>query len=263
MLLLRAARPGKTFAAIPEIRAVRTRGLASNASASVTEGIAAAQLQALKNCDVQGVEDHAWKKVSSIWSPEFDGLNLLVFLTHWADLGSWELAQRLIENRADLEAAGVRIVTVGLGTSKGGREFSKLTGYPLMDLYADPTSACYKALDFSPGFMGSSDLNGYIKVFPMLAGIGSPGTMQEVLRGYIGDSKANPIFGKDSDLGRAFAVVGNGYQRPFELATLRLQNMIGSLSNCTFLAIVICSTKQHALRQHRTQCACTCGVAMC
>ena len=59
--------------------------------------------------------------------------------------------------------------------------------------------------------------------------------MQEVFRGYIGDRSAKPIFPDQSFWGSAFGTVGKGYQRPFELATLRLQNMIGSLSNCALL----------------------------
>ena len=52
-------------------------------------------------------------------------------------------------------------------------------------------------------------------------------TMQ-VLRGYIGDRGSRPIWG-----GRQpFDVLGSGYQRPFELATLRLFHMYGVLSKC-------------------------------
>ena len=96
----------------------------------------------------------------------------------------------------------------------------------------------------------------------MLAGIGSPGTLQEVrshaqpkqeqqdtvwrhrcrmlpilaclsqvIRGYIGDRDAPPVF-EGTRLGQAFDVLGSGYQRPFELATLRLQNMAGILPKC-------------------------------
>ena len=35
-------------------------------------------------------------------------------------------------------------------------------------------------------------------------------------------------------LGRAFDSLGAGYQRPFELATLRLQNMAGILPKCEY-----------------------------
>ena len=43
---------------------------------------------------------------------------------------------------------------------------------------ADPTGACYKALGFSPGF--EAPLNPYVRLLVMLAGIQSPGTIQEV-----------------------------------------------------------------------------------
>ena len=56
--------------------------------------------------------------------------------------------------------------------------------------------------------------------------------LQEVLRGYFGDKSAKPIFDDKTQLGSAFNLVGTGYQRPFELATVRLNNMVGSLSHC-------------------------------
>ena len=55
--------------------------------------------------------------------------------------------------------------------------------------------------------------------------------MSQVIRGYIGDQSAEPIF-EGTQLGRAFDTVGRGYQRPFELATRRLQNMVGILPQC-------------------------------
>lgn len=48
----------------------------------------------------------------------------------------------------------------------------------------------------------------------------------------MGDRSAPPVFEGSSRLGRAFDTLGAGYQRPFELATLRLQNMAGILPIC-------------------------------
>jgi len=61
-------------------------------------------------------------------------------------------------------------------------------------------------------------------------------TPLQVIRGYIGDQSAEPIF-EGTQLGRAFDTVGRGYQRPFELATLRLQNMVGILPKCALFSI--------------------------
>ena len=44
---------------------------------------------------------------------------------------------------------------------------------------ADATGACYRALGFSPGFGSGLRVSPYLKLLPMLMGIGSPGTMQE------------------------------------------------------------------------------------
>ena len=69
----------------------------------------------------------------------------------------------------------------------------------------------------------------------MCAGIGSPGTLQEVLRGYTGDRTAPQRIADDEVIqapplppirGSLFARAGGtGFQRPFELATIRLRNM--------------------------------------
>jgi len=69
----------------------------------------------------------------------------------------------------------------------------------------------------------------------MCAGIGSPGTLAEVFRGYRGDRTAPQLI-EDEEMVKAaplhafkgsfFKLAGgNGFQCPFELATLRLRNM--------------------------------------
>ena len=50
----------------------------------------------------------------------------------------------------------------------------------------------------------------------------------QVIRGYVGDSASKPIY----DSPTPFDVLGTGFQRPMELATLRLFNMIGILPKC-------------------------------
>ncbi|KIZ01932.1 hypothetical protein MNEG_6027 [Monoraphidium neglectum] len=158
------------------------------------------------------------------------------FLTHFGDLTSWEFAQKLQKKAlGPLQEAGVKVISVGLGSPESARTFAAALDYPLEGLYADPTGACCKALGFSPGFADSVEgVDPYLKLLPMLMGIGSPGTVQEVLRGYVGDREAPPVF--DGTLGRAFDILGKGYQRPLELATLRLQNMVGVLSKWGDLA---------------------------
>lgn len=150
---------------------------------------------------------------------------LLPFLTHFADLSSWEYAKKLKTIIPQVEAAGVQVVVVGLGTRQNALLFSKLLDFPLRLLYADPEGVCYKALEFSPGFAADAPVSAYLKLLPMLAGIGSPGTIQEVARGYLGDRSSKPVWGGSS----AFNILGKDYQRPFELATLRLNHMVNIL----------------------------------
>jgi hypothetical protein len=75
----------------------------------------------------------------------------------------------------------------------------------------------------------------------MCAGVGSPGTLAEVLRGYLGDRKAPQLIAEEETIqarplpafrGSLFNLAGGqGFQRPFELATLRLRNMGQVLGN--------------------------------
>ena len=74
---------------------------------------------------------------------------------------------------------GVRVVTVGLGSPENARGFARTLNSQLADLYADPAGAAYEKLGYSPGFAPDVDISPYAKLLPMLAGIGSPGTMQE------------------------------------------------------------------------------------
>lgn len=75
----------------------------------------------------------------------------------------------------------------------------------------------------------------------MCAGIGSPGTLAEVARGYLGDRSAPQLIGDEEVIhakplpplkGSFFNLAGGkGFQRPFELATLRLRNMAEVLTH--------------------------------
>lgn len=98
----------------------------------------------------------------------------------------------------------------------------------------DPTPTLYRALALNQGFAPDIQISAYLKLLTMLAGVGSPGTIQEVLRGYLGDRNSPPVFSGTNP----FDVLGSGYQRPFELATLRLYNMQAVLSNCMLVVVV-------------------------
>ena len=88
----------------------------------------------------------------------------------------------------------------------------------------------------------------------MCTGFNSPGTISEVIRGYLGDVNARNIFANNEKIyinkffsfkSGIFDLVGNSSSlRPMELATLRLQNMVEILSKWN-----IYMTDQHYLTQ--------------
>lgn len=124
----------------------------------------------------------------------------LVFLTHLGDLASFELAQQLkhylpqltsFPRTAEKNSSGLQLCVVAPGSIDNAQKFCDLTGFPMKYLHLDPSGDLYKALGFYSGFLGDVGfINPYLKFLPMLAGIGSPGTIPEVLRGYVGDSSA-------------------------------------------------------------------------
>jgi hypothetical protein len=98
---------------------------------------------------------------------------------------------------------------------------------------------------------GAEASRAWLNYMAMCVGIGAPGTIQEIARGYLGDRTA-PEWLRPTDLVRAGPIeimgtqhvkLGNlveydnlwakdtGYQRPVELATVRLKGMVEVLGN--------------------------------
>ena len=90
----------------------------------------------------------------------------------------------------------------------------------------------------------------WLRYLAMCAGLGAPGTLREILRGYIGDKGAPERLAPDAVVRAGFVTIGPGvgpvklgplaytnpwadeagYQRPVELATVRLRNMVEVLT---------------------------------
>ncbi|KAJ1398058.1 hypothetical protein B484DRAFT_458591 [Ochromonadaceae sp. CCMP2298] len=162
------------------------------------------------------------------------GPSLVLFFTHTGDLTSFELAQQLTHYLPQLQKSmNVVCVTPG-ATPQSAQMFCDMTQFPPDLLHIDATAAAYESLQLSKGFLPGAPVSPYLKLLPMLAGIGSPGTIQEVLRGYFGDKSVDPAWIRSCLRlveQEKFDVLGSGYQRPFELATVRLQNMMDVLGS--------------------------------
>ena len=148
------------------------------------------ELAALAGCTVYSAASGAPCPAASLVPPS--GTVLVPFFTQWGDFDSFELAQRLVDALPALDAAGVRVVGVGIGSVEGARLFARCTNFPLDLLHADPDASCYAALGFAPGagraggpLAPLQGAPGAVKLLAMCAGLGSPGTLAEVFRGYL------------------------------------------------------------------------------
>ncbi|PZD75234.1 hypothetical protein C1752_00509 [Acaryochloris thomasi RCC1774] len=167
----------------------------------------------------------------------------------WPQLGdfdSLEYAWWLRREAELLQEQGIVFRAVGIGDRNSGKKFCEYTGFPADCLYVDPKAELHQQLDLYPGLRlkvpgCSVAQNAYFSLLLMCAGIGSPGTLTEVFRGYKGDRNAPQLIADDEVVkatplppvkGELFKNVGGkGFQRPFELATLRLRNMAEVLGN--------------------------------
>ena len=149
---------------------------------------------------------------------------LVLLLPQLGDFDSVEYAQAIAAALPELRAAGIGLLAIGIGDAAGAARFCAYTGFPAECLQVEREPALHQALGLYPGLTTAG--GPWPGLLLMCAGVGSPGTLAEVFRGYRGDRQAPQRL--DSPL---FALVGKGFQRPFELATVRLANMREVLSH--------------------------------
>ncbi len=169
---------------------------------------------------------------------------MVLILSQLGDFDSLEYAWWL-QKEADL-CRGIDYVAVGIGDRRSGQKFCDYTGFPAEKLFIDPNATIHQELGLYRGLTWKipglkAGQNAWVNLMLMCAGIGSPGTLKEVLRGYTGDKQAPQLFADDEVVkaaplpalkGKFFAAAGGkGFQRPLELATLRLRNMAEVLGN--------------------------------
>ena len=166
-----------------------------------------------------------------------------VLILLWSQLGDFdnlEYAWWLNKEAEQLKAKNIAVRAIGIGDRNSGKKFCTYTNFPAEWLYVDPTAELHQKLNLYPGLSlkapgFSVKQNAWLNFLLMCAGIGSPGTLKEVFRGYTGDRNAPQLIAEDEVVrakplpglkGSLFNLAGGkGFQRPFELATLRLRNM--------------------------------------
>lgn len=158
---------------------------------------------------------------------------LVLLFPQLGDFDSLEYAQAVVAVWPQLEAAGIAVLAIGIGDEAGRQRFCAFTGFPPERLQVDAEPQLHRALGL---YEGLQQVGGpWPNLLLMCAGIGSPGTLAEVLRGYTGDRSAPQRIADDETIlapplppikGSFFTRAGGtGFQRPFELATVRLRNM--------------------------------------
>ena len=183
--------------------------------------------------------------------PILDGCSnatqLLILI--WSQLGDFdnlEYAWWLQREQEKLSSRGITIRAIGIGNRNSGIRFCKYTGFPAEWLFVDMKAEIHGILGLYRGLslqlpLLSPSQQAWLNLMLMCAGIGSPGTLKEVFRGYTGDKQAPQLIAEEEVVedtplppmkGSFFNLAGGkGFQRPFELATLRLRNMTEVLSN--------------------------------
>jgi len=164
---------------------------------------------------------------------------LIVLFGLLGDFDSFEYAINLknfIDNHQD---ENLDIFAIAIGTQKGKEKFCNFTGFREENIRVVLDNQIHNNLKVSKGL--DIGLGGWVNMFLMLSGINSLQTIKEVIRGYTGDRKANQIYSEFDKIevlnflnfsGNSFRkIFGDGYLRPFELATFRLNNMNEIIQN--------------------------------
>ncbi len=177
-----------------------------------------------------------------------------------------EYAQKVRHYQPALRAKGVeRTLMVINGNTASCAKLAEILDLPAdVELLSDEAGEAGRKFGVSTGWLPDSELNPYAKLLGMLVGLGAGATLPSVITGYLGNpsgtngwivsslaqgqqagrwpNTALELDGAGAVLTNKFAelpVVGGWGRRPLELATLRLQTMLGvSLSNWKELAPV-------------------------
>ena len=164
---------------------------------------------------------------------------LIVLLGLLGDFDSFEYAINLKNFINNNQNKDIDIFAIAIGNKTGKDKFCEFTGFPNKKLEVVNDNKIHKKLMVSKGV--DLGLGGWINMLIMLSGINSLQTIREVIRGYTGDRNSKQIFSDDDQINLLNMIkfsgvffkytYGEGYLRPFELATYRLNNMLEILQN--------------------------------
>ncbi len=158
---------------------------------------------------------------------------LVAFVGLLGDFDSFEYAINLRKFTNSNNLENLDIFFIAIGNETGKERFCKFTGFSEKNIKVVNNNELHQLVGASKGL--DIGLGGWINMTLMLMGVGSPKTIIEVVRGYTGDRDSNQIYNNNDQInlfnvfkfsGIIWKPFGEGYLRPFELATFRLNNMI-------------------------------------
>ena len=164
---------------------------------------------------------------------------LIIIFGLLGDFDSFEYAINLKKFINNNQNKKIDIFALAIGSEIGKEKFCNFTGFPKKYLEVVSDNKIHQELSVPKGV--DIGFGGWVNMLIMLSGINSFKTIKEVIRGYTGDRNSKQIF-YDNDHLNLFKVIkfpgvffkntfGDGYLRPFELATYRLNNMLEILQN--------------------------------
>ena len=218
--------------------------------------------QLLSGCVLPRVSDGAKVDLGELLAAPIT--TMLVLGTYPADFNMIEYAQKMRHYWPQLQAKGVESgLMVVNGSPESCRKLAEILDLPSdVELLSDEAGEAGRRFGCSTGWMPESDLNPYVKLLGMLVGLGASATLPSVITGYLGNPNGKSEWiesslaqgqkagrwpdivlefdGQGEVASNKFAelpAVGGWGRRPLELATLRLQTMLGvSLANWKELA---------------------------
>ncbi len=164
---------------------------------------------------------------------------LIILFGLLGDFDSFEYAINLKKFIDNNQYTNLDIFAIAIGNHTGKEKFCDFTGFPRENLIVVSDNQIHNNLKISRGL--DVGLGGWVNMILMLSGINSLKTIKEVIRGYTGDRKAKQIYSEFEEIdilkflkftGNSFRkLFGDGYLRPLELATFRLNNMNEIIQN--------------------------------
>lgn len=244
---------------------------------SVTSALVSPIYETIQKSQVLDPTTGQWG--SPLSSSSSDKKSLVIVLPQLGEFDSSEFCEQLIAAQSTLVKNNIELKVIGIGNEQAAKSFCQFSGLDMNALRVDPDATIHKELNLHAGPNwdvpdGVSDdvltflLNqlpggapndttilrstarAWLNYLAMCAGLGAPGTLPEIFRGYFGDFSAPERFAPDDTVKAGFITIGpgvgpvklgplsysqwwedeRGYQRPVELATVRLKNMVEVLT---------------------------------